>query len=286
MPEQVDYDGAPSRAYMRERLMPRPEQILGYRQAFIVDNEASSRDGDAIEYPGFDSDTDFDADEMVEIAKGDSHPEAKMEYDGVRVGWKNYGWSFSVHDDDIQDSKLDLIVNREESETRKRMKALDAIAGQILDANHASGTVGTDGNNFDYAAALELQTRLEVAGWSTDEMAYFVHPRTYQQLALSTEFKQATEQFADELRTDGVQHGEILGHPIVKVNSNGPLQPGDAYAVDTSVYGYESPRREFDVDDEYDRDTRETTYYIDGRIGWGSTTPEACVKAVGGKAAD
>ena len=51
MPEQVDYTGVPTDEDMMRQLLPEPEDMYGYRQAFMNDSEAPNRQGNAVEYP-------------------------------------------------------------------------------------------------------------------------------------------------------------------------------------------------------------------------------------------
>lgn len=280
MPTPINYDGVPTDTDMEATLLPEPADMFGYRNVFRVDQEAPNRDGDSVEYPSLDK--DFEG-EMVEIAKGDPHPESKLSYDGLRAAWTDYGFKFSIHDNDVQDSKVNLIVINQREATREEMRRLDGIAGAVLEGNRNSVEIGNDSNAIDYEAFVDAETELIDAGYDTSRFMWMLSPRAWGTMAKTDHFTGDTETFAGELRDDGIRAGNLLGYPAMRVNT-GPLAgtTNDAYLVDAGRYGWESPRRGFSVDSEYDRDQREREYYVDGRIDWVPTDPDAALKIIGG----
>ena len=280
MATNINYDGVPTATDMEATLLPEPEDLFGYRNLFRVDNEAPNRDGDTVEYPALDG--DFDG-ELVEIEKGDPHPESKLSYDGVQAAWTDYGFKFAIHDNDVQDSKVNLVVINQREAAREEMRTLDGIAGSVIEGNRNSVEIGTDSNAINYNAVVDAETELINAGYSPGRFMWALSPRAWGEMAKTAEFTQATEEFAGEFREEGIRHGELLGYPAMRVNT-GPLQgtDDDAYLVDTGAYGWESPRREFNVDSERKKDERKTEYYLDGRIDWVPTDKDAAVKIIGG----
>jgi hypothetical protein len=278
MATNINYDGVPTATDMEATLLPDPEQMFAFRNAFRVDEQAPNRDGDSVEYPALDG--DFEG-ELVEIGKDEEHPEAKLTYDGLQAAWTEYGFKFRIRDKDVKDSKINLVAVNQQEATREEMRRLDGIAGTVIENNRNSVEIGTDGNAFNYDAAVDMETELIDAGYDSGRFMWFLSPRAWGSLAKSTDFKSDTEEFANELRSEGIRHGELLGYPALRTNT-GQLGQDDAYLVDTGVYGWESPRDEFDVNRWRDDDERCWFYGLNGRIDWVPTEPDAAIKAVGG----
>ena len=274
----ITYDGVPTANDMEATLLPEPRQMFAFRNAFRVDQEAPNRDGDTVEYPALDG--DFEG-ELVEIGDDEPHPEAKLTYEGQTAAWTEYGFKFRIRDKDVQDSKINLVAVNQQEMTREEMRRLDGISGAVIEANRNSVEIGADATPFNYEAAVDMETELIDAGYDSGRFMFFLGPRAWGSLAKTTEFTSATEQFAGELRTDGIRHGELLGHPALRTNT-AQLGANDAYLVDTGVYGWESPRRDFNVTRWRDEDERCWFYALDGRIDWVPTEPDAAIKAIGG----
>lgn len=284
MPDDFNYPGVPTASDMEETLLSEPDALLGYREAFRVDEQANNRDGDSIEYPGVGEDYETD---FVEIAKGDPHPNAALDWVGARSDWTNYGFKFAIHDDDIQDSKVNIEMANRKAQVDSKLWNLDAMAGQTLaNAVTAANTIGTDSDPIDYSAVVDAETKLNQAGYNASSYMFLFSPVAWGEMAKSTEFTSDTEIFARELRGSGIQSGEILGYPIQRVNT-GPLasdgdNSGEAYMVARDAFGWESPRRPFGIESWRDEDERQTWYALDGRIDWVSVDEEAIVQIDGG----
>lgn len=278
--QDYDYDQLPTGTDMERTLLPDPEMMYGFRNMFRVDSEAPNRDGDSVKYPSLDE--DFEG-EMAEIETGDPHPLAKLSYSGAEAAWTEYGFKFTIHDNDIQDSKINIVVINQREQTKARMHFVDGLAGNVLEANHG-GEIGDDTTDINYAAFADAEAELIDAGWDANRFVIGMSPKAWAKFAKTDEFTSNTERFAGELRSDGIQLGELMGYPVMRLNT-GPLKGADnaAYMVDRGVLGWESPRRQFTVDKgDYDRDERETPYYTDGRIDFLVTNPSASRKVVGG----
>lgn len=278
MPTNINYDGVPTATDMESTLLPEPEDMYIFRNLFRVDEEAPNRDGDSVEYPALDG--DFDG-ELVEITEDEEHPEAKLTYDGLQAAWTEYGFKFRIRDKDVQDSKINLVTVNQQEMTREEMSRLDGIAGAVLENNRNSTEVGDDTNAFNYSAAVDLETELIDAGYNASRAMYVLSPQAWGEIAKTDDFTSHTETFADELRSDGIRHGELLGHPVLRTNADF-MGSNDAYIVDTGVYGWESPRDPFTVNRWRNEDERCFFYALNGRIDWVPTEPDAAIKAVGG----
>lgn len=278
MATPITYDGVPTGADMQTTLLPNPEEMFAFRNAFQVDDEASNREGDTVEYPSIDG--DFEG-ELVEIEADEEHPEAKLTYDGLQAAWTEYGFKFRVRDKDVQDSKVNLVVINQQEMTREEMRRLDAISGLVIENNRNAVEIGDSTLDFNYDAAVDMETELVQAGYNPNRFVYILSPRAWGNLAKSAEFTTQTERFADELRDTGIRHGELLGHPVIRTNTNF-LGANEAYIVDRGIYGWESPREEFDVERWRDDDQRCWFYGLNGRIDWVPTEPDAALKAIGG----
>lgn len=283
MPDtNINYPGVPTATDMEETLLPEPSEMFGYREAFRVDEQANNRDGDSVEYPAVGD--DFEGD-FVEIEKGDPHPNATIDYEGARADWDEFGFKFAIHQNDVQDSKVNIQMANQEAATKTQMRSLDAKAGDVLDANVGT-EVGTDSNPINYSSLVDAQTELTSKGFDVPDHLFIFSAQAWGSMAKTEEFTSSTETFAEEFRAEGILHGEILGTPVIRV-STGPLavgagDSGAAYLVDTSAFGWESPRRPFGFTSWEDEDERQTWYALDGRIDWVSIESAALAKIVGG----
>ena len=225
-------------------------------------------------------DEGFEGD-LIEIKDEDPHPAIGLEYDGIVAGWTEYGWAYYISFNQIQDATVNLTLINSQQGTKKRMRGLDAKAGAVLEANHNDNTIGNDSEAMDYEAAVDALTYMEdETGYDPDLIV--ASPQASGEWLKSDNFTGDTERFADELRGGGLPNDVLLDLPVVKVRK-GPLQgTNDAYFIDTSMYGWESPRRPFNVDRERNTDNRRFEYYVDGRYDWLPTQPDACVKVAGG----
>lgn len=276
----INYDGLPTGSDMQRTLLPDPREMFAFRNAYQVDNEAPNRDGDSVEYPQIGD--DFEGD-LVEIGKDEEHPEAVLDYDGLQAAWTEYGFKFRIRDKDLRDSKLNIVVANQREMTREEMRRLDNIAGLVLENNRNGTTIGDDTLDFNYSAAVDMESTLMEQGYSPDRSIWILSPSAWGGLAKTEEFTQTTDTFAGELRGDGIQHGELLGRPVIRSNT-GFMDANDAYLVDTGIYGWESPRKAFDVTSWRDEDQRCQFYALNGEIDWVPTEPDAAIKAVGGVA--
>lgn len=278
--QDVDYDLLPTASDMQTTLLPEPEEMYAFRNAFMVDNEAPNRDGDSVEYPQIEE--DFEGD-LVEIGKDDPHPEAKLEYDGIQAAWTEYGFKFRIRDKDIRDSKINLVVTNQQRMADEEFSRLDAIAGLVLENNRNDIEIGDPDTDWNYEAAVDMETELIDAGYSTNSLLWILSPRAWGGLAKTDEFVTETERFAGEFRDTGIRHGELLGHPAVRTNT-GFMDGTEAYLVDTSIYGWESPRKAFEVTDWRNEDLRCHFYALNGEIDFVPTEPDAALKGLGGTA--
>ena len=284
MPTDIDYNDAPSDTAMQQTLLPEANEMYGYRQAFMNDTEAPNRDGNSVEYPSLaensDGESGFEGD-LIEIKDEDPHPVIGLDFDGIVAGWTEYGWAYHITRNDIQDSVINLRVTHAREDTKKQMRGLDAKAGAVLAANQNPTTIGNDGESMDYEAAVDALTFMEdETGYDPDLI--IASPQAYGEWLKDELYTGDTERFAGELRGGGLPNEVMLDLPVVKVR-RGPLSgTNSAYFIDTGAYGWESPRRPFDVDRDWNKDKRRFEYYIDGRYDWVPTTPDALVEVVGG----
>lgn len=275
------YDGLPTETDVQRTLLPEPEEMFAFRNAFQVDSQAPNRDGDTVEYPSLGN--DFEGD-LVEIEKDEEHPEAQLSYDGLQAAWTEYGFKFRIRDKDVRNSTINIVMINQQEMAREEMKRLDAISGAVIEGNRNSVEIGDAANSFDYEAAVDMETQLIEAGYNDDRFLFILSPSSWGELAKSagdTGFAQQTDTFANELRNEGVRHGELLGHPVIRTNT-GFMDTNEAYLVDTGIYGWESPRNAFSTTSWRDDDKRCQFYALNGEIDWVPTEPDAAIKAVGG----
>lgn len=278
MATNINYDGVPTGEDMQATLLPEPNEMYQFRNAFRVDNEATNRQGDSVEYPSLAD--DFEG-EMVEVKKGDEYHEAKLDYDGLRAAWTKYGFEFRLYDEDIKDSKVNLVAINQREMTREEVRNLDGIAYSVIDANRNSTVIGTDGTDFNYSGAVAAYTTLVDAGYSAGRFVWFMGPDAWGDIAEMTEFTTDTETFAGELRGDGINLGEFMGRPAMLTNT-GDLGDDEAFLIDTGAYGWESPRDPFAVSRRRDDATDSFVYKLSGRMDWVPTDPDAALKIQGG----
>lgn len=278
MATPINYDGVPTGEDMERTLLPEPNELYQFRNAFRVDSEAPNRDGDSVEYPSLED--DFEG-EMVEVKKGDNYPEAKLNYDGLRAAWTKYGFEFRLYDEDIKDGKINITVVNQREMSREEMRGLDKIAYGVLDGNRNGTTIGTDGTDLNYNAIVDAYTTHVDAGYSAGRFVWFLGPDAWGDVAKMSEFTSDTETFADELRGEGINLGELMGRPAMLTNT-GDLGDDEAFLVDTGVYGWESPRDAFSVGRRRDDANDSFVYKLSGRIDWVPTEPDAALKIIGG----
>lgn len=281
MATNISYDGVPTDTDMEATLLPEPEEMFAFRNAFQVDTNAPNRDGDSVEYPRLGD--DFEGD-LVEIEKDEEHPEAVLSYDGVQAAWTEYGFKFRIRDKDVRDSKVNLVVINQQEMAREEMKRLDAISGAVIENNRNAVEIGDTTIDFNYAAAVDMETELIDAGYNANRFIWILSPTAWGGLVKTAGdggFAAQTETFADELRSSGIRHGELLGHPALRTNT-GFMGANEAYLIDRGIYGWESPRDSFGIDRWRDDDQRCWFYGLNGEIDWVPTEPEAAIKGVGG----
>ena len=284
MPQDINYESVPTDADMQRTLLPEPDDLFGYRQAFMNDSEAPNRSGNAVEYPRLAENSDgedgFEGD-LIEIKDEDPHPVIGLEYEGLTAGWTEYGWAYHISDNDIQDQVVNLTLIHSQADMKKRMRGLDAKAGAVLAANNNPTTIGNDGEAMDYEALVDAVTFMEdETGYDPDLI--IASPQAYAEWLKSDHFTGDTERFAGELRGGGSPDEVMLDLPVTKVR-RGPLSgTNSAYLIDTGMFGWESPRRPFSVDRVRNEDLRRFEYLVDGRYDWVPTEPEAAVEIVGG----
>lgn len=278
MATSFTYDSIPTAADMEEVLLPEPEEMYQFRNAFQVDNEAPNRSGDSVEYPAISE--DFDG-EMVEVKKGSDYPRAGLNYDGVRAAWTRYGFEAVLHEDDIQDAKVNITLATQTQMAEEEERRLDALAFSVLNNNRNSTVIGTDGTDFNYDAAVNAYTTLVDAGYNASNFVWFLSPDAWGDMAKSTDFKSDTEQFAGELRGEGPDLAEIMGRPAMLTNT-GDLGADEAMLVDTGIYGWESPRRDFGIERYEEKEKNQFVYQASGRIDWVPTEPDAALFVQGG----
>lgn len=279
MPQtSITYDGVPTDEDMLSVLLPETDEMYQFRNAFRVDNEAQNRDGDAVEYPGIDQ--DFDG-ALVEVEPGGDFPDSSLTYDGIRADWTKYGFTATLTDEEIQDSKVNVVLATQQEQAQERVRTLDSLAFNVLDGNRQSTTIGTDGNDLNYNAVVDAYTTLVDDGYEPSRFVLFLSPDAWGDIAKSTEFTQATETFAQELRGQGPALGEIMGIPAMLTNT-GNLGADEAMMVDTGMYGWESPRKPFDVSRIRHEDQEKWTWKLSGRYDWVATDDQAALKIIGG----
>lgn len=277
MATTVTYEDVPTATDVRAMLEERSRELYQFRNAFRVDPDASTREAESVEFP---SGGTFDQ-EMVEVDKGSDYPRAKLQYDGARAAYTKYGFEVPLTDEDIKDSKINLVLDNQQQMGREEEKRLDNIAFNILDANRNSTLIGTDGNAFNYAAVVSAYTTLVDQGFSPSSFVMFLSPDAWGDLATSSEFTHATDTVDQELRSQGPALGMVMGIPAMLTNT-GNLLADEAIMVDTSRYGWESERDPFETSRYREDQKDQWVYKIRGRIDWVPTNSDAAIKIQGG----
>lgn len=258
-------------------LEERTRELYQFRNAFRIDDEASTRDSESVEFP---SGGTFDG-EMVEVDKGSDYPRAKLNYDGDVASYSKYGFEVPLTDEDIKDSKINLVLDNQQQMGREEQSRLDGIAAATLENNRNGTDIGTAGNEFTYATVVDAYTTLVDQGFSPSAFVMFLSPDSWGDLATSSEFTHATETVDQELRSQGPALGEVMGIPAMLTNT-GDLGENEAFLVDTSRYGWESERDPFETSRYREDQKDQWVYKLRGRIDWVPTNSAACIKIVGG----
>ncbi|WP_394743353.1 phage major capsid protein [Natronococcus roseus] len=278
MPEtDVNYDGVPTANDVQALIEENTEDLYQFRNAFREDTEASNRDGDGIEYP---ESGDFEG-ELVEIEKGSEYPRAKLDYEGTAATHTKYGFEAPIADEDVKDSKVNIVLENQTEMAREEERRLDSIAFNVLEANADNPEVGDSEEPLNYYAGVDAYTTLADHGYDTGNIVTFVSPGAWGDMAKSGEFVTETERFAEELRSTGPDLGEIMGQPAMLTNT-GALGPHEALMVDTSSFGWESIRDEFGVSSYREESKDQEVYKLSGRADWVPTDGQAAVPIAGG----
>lgn len=277
MATTVTYDDIPTATDVRAMLEARTNELYQFRNAFREDPEASTREAESVEFP---SGGNFDQ-EMVEVDKGSDYPRSKLTYDGAVAAYTKYGFEVPLTDEDIKDSKINLVLDNQQQMGREEEKRLDSIAFSIINSNLNSDIIGNDAEDFDYDAVVSAYTTLVDQGFSPGSFVMFMSPDAWGDLATSQEFTHATETVDQELRSQGPALGEVMGIPAMLTNT-GDLGEDEAIMVDTSRYGWESERDPFETSRYREDQKDQWVYKIRGRIDWVPTNSDAAIKIQGG----
>lgn len=277
MATTVTYDDIPTATDVRAMLEERTNELYQFRNAFRIDEDASTREAETVEFP---SGGEFDQ-EMVEVDKGSDYPRAKLTYDGAVAAYTKYGFEVPLTDEDIKDSKISLVLDNQQQMGREEEKRLDGIAFSILNSNRNGTVIGTDGTDFNYEAVVRSYTTLVDQGFSPSSFIIFLGPDAWGDLATSAEFTHATETVDRELRSQGPALGEVMGMPAMLTNT-GDLGDDEAFMVDTSRYGWESERDPFETSRYREDQKDQWVYKIRGRIDWVPTNSDAAIFIQGG----
>lgn len=277
MATTVTYDDIPTATDVRAMLEERTRELYQFRNAFRIDDEASTRDSESVEFP---SGGTFDG-EMVEVDKGSDYPRSKLVYDGARAVYTKYGFEVPLTDEDIKDSKINLVLDNQQQMGREEQKRLDNIAFSVLNNNQNATIIGTDGTDFNYTAVVNAYTTLVDQGFSPSSFIMFLSADAWGDLATSNEFTHSTETVDQELRSRGPALGEVMGMPAMLTNT-GNLGADEAMVVDTSRYGWESERDPFETSRYREDQKDQYVYKLRGRIDWVPTEPDAAIFIQGG----
>lgn len=277
MPEQVDYTGVPTATDVRTMLEQRTQEMYQFRNAFRIDENAANRDGDSVEFP---SGGTFEG-EMVEVEKGSDYPRAKLDYEGAVAAYSKYGFEVPLTDEDVDDSKINFVLDNQQQMAREEERHLDSTAYAVLENNRRDEVVGDDTTDINYKATVDAYTTLVDAGYSANNIVTFLDADAWGDLVTSPEFTSDTEQFADELRSTGPDLLNVMGRPAMLTNT-GALDAGEAIMVDTSRFGWESERDPFEMSRYREEQKDQFVYKLRGRIDWVPTDDEAAIKIVGG----
>lgn len=273
----VSYDDVPTATDVRAMLEERTNELYQFRNAFRQDPEAATRDAESVEFPVGGT---FDG-EMVEVKKGSDYPRAKLQYDGAVAAYTKYGFEVPLTDEDIKDSKINLVLDNQQQMGREEEKRLDNIAFNVLNTEQNGTVIGTDATDFNYTAVVNAYTTLVDQGFSPSSFVLFLGPDAWGDLATSTEFTHATETVDQELRSTGPDLGTVMGMPAMLTNT-GSLGADEAIMVDTSRYGWESERDPFETSRYREEQKDQFVYKIRGRIDWVATEPDAAIFIQGG----
>lgn len=273
----VNYDDIPTETDVRAVLEARTKEMYQFRNGFRVDADAANRSSDSVQYPSGET---FDG-AMTEIAQGSEYPRAQLKYDGAEAAFTRYGFEVALHDDDIADSKINLVLDTMQQEAREQERFLDNLAFSVMDANRNATVIGTDATDLNYKAIVNAYTTLVDAGYSPSDFVLFVSPDAWGDLATSTEFTHSTETVDRELRSQGPALGEIMGIPVMMTNT-GDLVDDEAFLVDTGRYGWEAMRDPFEVVRYRDESKDEWVFKVSGRVDYVPTDANACIKIQGG----
>jgi hypothetical protein len=225
---------------VRAILEERTQEMYQFRRAYR-DHDATDLDSGSFEFP---EPTDRLRGEMDSVGEEANYPRSGVNYQGVQAQYTKDGFEVAVSDEAVSDAAFDVIADVIEEMGTAAEKRLDSLAFDGVNNNTNSTTVGTDGNDLNYAAVVNAYTTLVDSEYSPAEFIGLVDTDGWGDLATDTQFTQATAQGEATIREGTLDSS--LGVPLYITNT-GDLSDDEMHMVDESMFGYESTRWEQEV---------------------------------------
>lgn len=271
---------------VRSILEEQTTKTYQFRRAFR-NHDATDISDDRFSFPG--RTVELDRDDVTVVEEQSDYPRSGIEHGDTTVIYDKRGFEVTITDEAVSDSRVDVEMDAESQELRAWQGSQDQLAFQILNNNlNASGPIGDANGSIIYQDIVDARTTLFGDEYDLSEMVLVTGADGMGDLLTMNEFTQASEMGDFVLQTGLLPNGnvgpmflgEIGGLPAFATNT-GDLGPGEAFVVDTSIYGYESTRWNQEIRPYRDEEKDQDVWKIRGRNGFVSTDPSAAIKIVG-----
>lgn len=182
-----------------------------------------------------------DDEEMSIVPEGAEFPREAEGQRKVECVREKFGEEFPLTMEAQRDEMVDNQAENLSTKIRKYNRTQERKAFDVLDTAADPFTTSTDNGQLEYEDVVEGWTDMmedegtDTEGWVGD--ALITGPSGFGDLATDDRFTQATEEGEETIRQGFI--GTIFGLPIYLTNQVA-IDPGVAYLVDSSVFGYEA----------------------------------------------
>lgn len=261
---------------VRYEIEARSDQMMAVREAFRSTNDVPDAEKIFFLVP------EDDDEDMAIVSEGAEFPRAVKGQDRVPCVREKFGEEFPLTMESQMDEMVDNQAENLTTKVRKYNRTQERKAFEVLD--EAAEPYETDTNNgvLEYEDVVGGWTDMmedagsDSEGWVGDTL--ITGPSGFGDLATDERFTQATDEGEETIRQGFI--GSIFGLPIYLTNQVA-IGPGEAYLVDSEVFGYEATWADTDTRT-YEEENKQTDILQFWSLkGYCSTRPEAAYRIEG-----
>ena len=260
----------------RYEIESRSEQMMAVREAFRPATDIPDAETVYFVVP------EDDDEDMSIVAEGAEFPREVKGQDKVPCVRHKFGEEFPITIEAEMDEMVDNQAENLETKIRKYNRTQERRAFEILDDAAEVYNTETDNGQLEYEDVVGGWTDMmedegtDSEGWVGDTL--ITGPSGFGDLATDDRFTQATDQGEETIRQGFI--GSIFGLPIYLTNQVA-IDPGVAYLVDSSVFGYEATWQDTQTRN-YEEEKRQTNVLQFWSFkGYCSTRPDAAYRIEG-----